>query len=198
MTVSEKEIILTEEDLREALKEFGTYIDVTERDLKLLFDIALRIAKQRCAHSWIASEIMTGDVITVTADTDVYEAGRLMIRHKVSGLPVVDEQRRIIGIITQADLLKLAGIPRGHIFNNAVMRYIRHRPSSGMVSTKVGDIMTKDVITVTASTSVKTIAGLLRKKGIKRVPVVDPDGRVIGIVSRTDILRVICSEEKDL
>lgn len=138
---------------------------------------------------------MTVDVVTVTADMDIYEAGRLMIRNKVSGLPVVDERGRICGIITQADLLSLAGIPRGHVFNEVVMRYVLQRPAPQLrTAKKVGDIMTRDVITVSPSTTVKTIASILNKKGIKRVPVVDEEGRVIGIVSRGDTVRIVCEE----
>lgn len=123
-----KDITLTEDDLREALKEVGTFIDITESDLKKIYEIAVRISRQRCAHSWLAREIMTRDVITVRKDTDVYEAGRLMIRHKISGMPVVDEENHVIGIITEADLLTMAGIPRGHVFNDVVMRYIMNKP----------------------------------------------------------------------
>jgi len=190
----EREIIITEEDLNEALKELGTYIDVTPEDLKLLFDLALRIAKERCLTSWIAQDIMTRDVISVKPDTDIYEAGKLMIRHRISGLPVIDDEGILRGIITEADLLTLAGIPKGHVFNEKVMSYIGRRASKPK---RVSDVMTKDVISVTPSTSVRTIAKILHKKGIKRVPVVDIKGKVIGIVSRTDILRVLCSEETE-
>lgn len=138
---------------------------------------------------------MTVYVVTVTADMDIYEAGRLMIRNKVSGLPVVDERGRLCGIITQADLLSLVGIPRGHVFNEVVMRYVLQRPAlQHRTAKKVGDIMTRDVITVSPSTTVKTIASILNKKGIKRVPVVDDEGRVIVIVSRGDIVRIVCEE----
>jgi len=190
----EREITLTEEDLYEALREVGTYIDVTPEDLKLLFNLAIRIAKERCLISWIAQDIMTRDVITVRPDTDIYEAGRLMIRHRVSGLPVVDEEGILRGIITEADLLTLTGIPKGHVFNEKVMSYISRRTSKPK---KVANLMTKDVISVTPTTSVRTIAKILYKKRIKRVPVVDIKGKVIGIISRTDILRVLCSEETE-
>jgi len=190
----EREITLTEEDLNEALREVGTYIDVTPEDLKLLFNLAIRIAKERCLISWIAQDIMTRDVITVRPDTDIYEAGRLMIRHRVSGLPVVDEEGILRGIITEADLLTLTGIPKGHVFNEKVMSYISRRTSKPK---KVANLMTKDVISVTPTTSVRTIAKILYKKRIKRVPVVDIKGKVIGIISRTDILRVLCSEETE-
>lgn len=195
MSMADTGTTLTEEDLREAIKELGTYIDITEKDLKLIFDLALRIARQRCAHSWLAREIMTREVVTVTADADIYEAGRLMIKHKVSGLPVIDNQRQIIGMITQADLLSLAGVPKGHVFNEVVMRYVLHRPSPQLRTAKrVGDIMTKDVVTVSPETTVKTIASILNRKGIKRVPVVDNEGRILGIVSRADIVKIVCEE----
>lgn len=195
MSMADTEITLTEEDLREAIKELGSYIDITEKDLKLIFDLALRIARQRCAHSWLAREIMTREVVTVKADTDIYEAGRLMIKHKVSGLPVIDNEGRIIGMITQADLLSLAGIPKGHVFNEFVMRYVLHRPSPQLRTAKrVGDIMTKDVVTVSPETTVKTVASILNRKGIKRVPVVDNEGRIMGIVSRADIVKIVCED----
>lgn len=195
MSMADTEITLTEEDLREAIKELGSYIDITEKDLKLIFDLALRIARQRCAHSWLAREIMTREVVTVKADTDIYEAGRLMIKHKVSGLPVIDNEGRIIGMITQADLLSLAGVPKGHVFNEVVMRYVLHRPSPQLRTAKrVGDIMTKDVVTVSPETTVKTVASILNRKGIKRVPVVDNEGRIMGIVSRADIVKIVCED----
>jgi CBS domain-containing membrane protein len=194
MIVDEK-LTLTEEDLRDALKEVGTFVDITESDLKKIYEIAVRIAKERCAHSWLAREIMTRDVITVQKDTDVYEAGRLLIRHKISGMPVVDDENHVIGMITQADLLTMAGIPRGHVFNDVVIKYVMNKPvPHHRTGGKVKDIMTTPVITVSPETTAKRIATILDRKRIKRVPVVDDENRLLGIVSRGDIVRVVCEE----
>ena len=194
--MEEEKIVLTDEDFREALKEFGTYVDITEEDLKRLYEIAVKIARERCIHSWLAREIMTQDVVSVKADTDIHEAGKLLIRNKISGMPVMDNENRVVGMICTSDLLMFAGIPSGHVFNDVIMKYIlrktvpRHRAGK-----KVSDTMSTSVITAFPDTTVKKIAAILDKKGIKRVPVVDEDNRLVGIVSRGDILRIICEGE---
>lgn len=188
---------LTEEDFSEALKEYGFYVDITEEDLRKLYELANNIAKRRCANSWLADEIMSYDVISVPADTDAYEAGRLMIKNKISGMPVVDEDNRVIGIISNTDLLSLAGIPRGHVFNATVTKYILNKPAPHHTkSRKVKDIMNTPAITVTLNTTAKKIATILDRKGITRLPVVDAENKLVGIVSRGDIIRVLCEDEK--
>lgn len=196
--MEEEKIVLTDEDFREALKEFGTYVDITEEDLKRLYEIAVKIARERCIHSWLAREIMTQDVVSVKADTDIHEAGKLLIKNKISGMPVVDNENRVVGMICTSDLLMFAGIPSGHVFNDVIMKYIlrktvpRHRAGK-----KVTDTMSTSVITAFPDTTVKKIAAILDKKGIKRVPVVDEDNRLVGIVSRGDILRIMCEGEEE-
>ena len=186
---------LTEDDFREALRELGTYVDITENDLKKLYEIATRISRERCAHSWLAEEIMTRDVVTVKGDAEIHEAGRLLIKHKISGMPVVDDARHVTGIITEADLLSVAGIPSGHVFNDVVMRYVLVKPTpQHRAGHTVKDIMSTHVITVSPGTTVKKIALILDKKRIKRVPVVDEENRLLGIVSRGDIVRIFCEE----
>ena len=193
--MEESKIELTEDDLREALKEFGGYIDITESDLKKLYEIAAKISKERCIHSWLASEIMSRDIITAKEDTDIHEAGRLLIKHKISGMPVVDNENRVVVIITEADLLTIAGIPRGHVFNDVVMKYVLNKPTpQHRAGKKVKDIMSSPVITVSPDTTVKKIAMILDEKRIKRVPVVDEANKLVGIVSRGDIIRVVCEK----
>ncbi len=191
--MEESKIELTEDDLREALKEFGGYIDITENDLKKLYEIAAKISRERCIHSWLAREIMSRDIITAKEDTDIHEAGRLLIKHKISGMPVVDSEDRVVGIITEADLLTIAGIPRGHVFNDVVMKYVLNKPTpQHRAGKKVKDIMSSLVITVSPDTTVKKIAMILDEKRIKRVPVVDEVNKLVGIVSRGDIIRAVC------
>lgn len=195
--VEEEKVILTEEDFREALREIGTFVDITEADLKNLYEIAVRIAEDRCARTWLAREIMSRDVITVKKDTDIHEAGRLLIRHKISGMPVVDDDNHVIGMITEADLLTMAGIPKGHVFNDVVMKYVLGKPTPHhREGKKVADVMSAHVITAHPETSAKEIASILDKKRIKRVPVVDNENRLLGIVSRGDIVRVFCEESE--
>jgi len=194
--MEESNITLTDDDFREALKEFGTYVDITEEDLKRLYEIAVKIAKERCIHSWLASEIMTRDVVSVKRDTDIHEAGKLLIKNRISGMPVVDNDNHVVGMISTSDLLVFADIPRGHIFNDVVMKYVLRKsvPRHG-TGNKVEDTMATSVITVSPDTTVKKIATILDKKGIKRVPVVDEGNKLVGIVSRGDILQIICEDQ---
>jgi CBS domain-containing membrane protein len=193
--VEENQITLTGEDFREALKEFGTYVDITEDDLKKLYEIAVKISRERCVHAWLAEEIMSRDVVSVKGDTDIHEAGRILIRNKISGMPVVDNENRVVGMFCTLDLLVFAGIARGHVFNDIVMKYILRKPDPRHgIAKKVEDIMSTSVITVSTGTSVTEIAGILDKKRIKRVPVVDEGNKLVGLVARGDILRIICED----
>ncbi len=193
--MKEQTIELTEDDFREALSSFATFVDITESDLKKLYELAVKVSRERCSHSWLAAEVMTREVISVKADVDLHEAGRLLLTHKISGVPVVDDQNHVTGIITQTDLLTMAGIPRGHVFNDMVMKYILAKPTPHhRAGRTVKDVMSGHVITVGPGTTVKKIATILDKKGITRVPVVDNENRLIGIVSRGDIVRVLCEK----
>ncbi len=114
-----------------------------------------------------AKDIMTTKVVTVKPSTSVADAARLLVRRKISGVPVVDEKdkTKVVGILTEADLL--AASPEAKT---------------------VADVMKKRVVSVSPDTSVDEIAEILVKKKIKRVPVIDA-GKLVGIVSRIDVLK---------
>lgn len=114
-----------------------------------------------------AKSIMTTKVITVTPSASIADAARLLVRRKISGVPVVDERdkTKVVGILTEADVL--AASPRAK---------------------KVADVMRKRVVSVSPDTPVNEIAQILTRRKIKRVPVLD-GGKLVGIVSRIDVLR---------
>ena len=120
-----------------------------------------------------AREIMTQKVLTVREKAHFSEAAHLLVRHRVSGLPVVDAEERLVGIITPSDLM------------------LRH-----WAVNLVEDLMTRPVITIEGSMHLSEIAKLLIDHNIKRVVVVDGE-RVIGIVSRADVIRAEFAEEAD-
>jgi CBS domain-containing protein len=114
-----------------------------------------------------AKDIMTTRVVTVKPSTPIADAARLLVRRKISGVPVVDEKdkTKVVGILTEADLL---AAPSG--------------------AKTVAEVMRKRVISVAPDTSVDDIAATLVKRKIKRMPVLD-SGKLVGIVSRIDVLR---------
>lgn len=143
-----------------------------------------------------AKDIMTTAVITVSEKATVDEAVRKMLDHHVSALPVVDDNGKLVGLISEGDLmrrlqdkgrqrrswwLELFGGPEG-----SAQDFIKAR------SHRIGDVMTRDVISVTEDTPVSEIARTLEKRRIKRVPVLR-DGRVVGIVSRANLIQALAA-----
>ena len=141
-----------------------------------------------------AMDIMTSEVITVEEDATVQAAAELMAEHGISALPVVDKDTRVIGIVSEGDLLHRAETATEQrrswwleimtSTNQLAGEYIKSH------SAKVTDVMTRDVISVTDTTPVADIAVLLETHRIKRVPVLR-DGRLAGIVSRANLVRAL-------
>ncbi len=118
---------------------------------------------------------MTTDVITVSSETGIRDAARLMFRNRVSGLPVTTPDGMLAGIITEADFLRL--------------EVERHEGVTELGET-VGDVMSPGVVTTAPGTEIYDAAKMMTFQDIKRLPVVDDDARLLGIISRADIVSV--------
>ena len=133
-------------------------------------------------------DIMTTDPVKVTADMRLKEAARLMVRHRVSGLPVVDESGKLIGILSEGDFIRReAGRDRPHGVSllDAVFGEGELQPVGAET---VAEIMTRSVVTITPEATVGEAARVMGRRSVKRLPVVDLEGELIGIVSRADIV----------
>jgi CBS domain-containing membrane protein len=185
------EIDITEEDIREAVREMKAYLDITEDDLKRIYILALRHAKERLSRKISVKEVMTERVVTVKRDADIKEIARLLSENRISGLPVIDDEGKVIGIVSEADILASLGIKREHKIRD-ILRYLSGETViSGKKGETAGDIMTTPAITTGPDIDIRDVAAILDKKRVKRLPVVDRDGRLIGIISRADIVRAI-------
>jgi len=139
-------------------------------------------------------DVMTSEVVTIDADASVQAAAKLMAERGISALPVVDPGKRVIGMVSEGDLLHRAetGTERRRAWwldmlastNELAGDYVKSHGG------KVKDVMTRDVVSVTEETLVADIAILLESKRIKRVPVLR-DGRLVGIVSRANLVRAL-------
>jgi CBS domain-containing protein len=146
-----------------------------------------------------ARDVMVSPVITVGPAASVQEAAKLMLDHRVSALPVLDEQGRLVGIVSEGDLLHRAEAQTERRLSwwlrliaaddTLAQDYIRAH------ARRVGDVMTREVITASPETPLDEIALLLEKNGIKRVPIVQ-DGRLVGIVSRANLIQAVASAPK--
>lgn len=140
-------------------------------------------------------DIMTKEVITVSEDDTVEKCAKLLATHNLSGLPVVDDKGDVKGVITEGDLIKhnsKVQVPAsleilGGIFylDNPIKFYDDVKKSMGYF---VKTVMTKDVTSVKPDEKVEDAATLLVREKIKRLPVLDEEGKLIGIVSRKDIM----------
>jgi CBS-domain-containing membrane protein len=142
-----------------------------------------------------AEDVMARDVLTVTPTTSIEVAIALMLRRRVSGLPVVDEAGKLAGVITEGDLLRRAETGTGIHHRSKLLEFLigPGREASEFVhanSRRVGDLMTRDVITAEASTPLEDVVEAMEKHHIRRLPVVDGT-KVIGVVSRADLLAAL-------
>ena len=133
-------------------------------------------------------DIMTIDPIGVAPDALLKEAARLMVRHKVSGLPVVDAAGRLRGIVTEADFLKQeADRDRPHGLSLLDALFGEGDIEASGVE-KVAEVMTAEVVTITPDATVGEAARVMTARNVKRLPVVDLEGELVGIISRADVV----------
>jgi CBS domain-containing protein len=139
-------------------------------------------------------EAMSRRVVSVSPDASILQAGELMLQHHISGLPVVDAEGHVVGIVTERDFLRPAGIvegtPRPRWLEVLTGRsQFPHAPErSG--ERRIADVMTRSLVTTTEDALLEEVVGLMEERRIKRIPVVR-DGRLVGIISRADLLRAL-------
>ncbi|SAL02208.1 CBS domain-containing protein [Caballeronia calidae] len=149
-----------------------------------------------------ASDIMTTSIITASPDMSVRQAAGTMVFAGISGMPVVDESGKLLGMITEGDLMHRAEIGTGvkqrawwlelvASTSELATQYVKEH------ARKVRDVMTTDVTTITESCPVGDIAELLDRRHIKRVPVMR-DGKVVGVVSRANLIRALVTMAPEL
>ncbi|MGA8756100.1 MAG: CBS domain-containing protein [Stellaceae bacterium] len=136
-----------------------------------------------------ASTIMTTKVVTVTPETSVAEIASLLLEHKISAVPVIDDEQRVVGIVSEGDLLGRppCGSPRGwwlRLFDESAACLEEIATARHL---KARDVMTSPAVTVGEETPIDILATLMRRRRVKRVPIL-LDGRLVGIISRADVL----------
>lgn len=139
-----------------------------------------------------AADIMTRDVLTMHGETSVLDAARTMLRHRVSGLPVVDWTGKLIGVVTEGDLMRRAETGTQHQRSHWLELLLGPGRAAADYTAaharKVSEVMTDRVISIAPDTPLEQAVGLMERHKIKRLPVVEK-GRLVGIVSRSDFLR---------
>jgi CBS domain-containing protein len=146
------------------------------------------------------ADIMERDPVSVSPDDDVESVIRRLREHELPGVPVVDGDGRCVGIVTESDLIlrdEQADLHLPHhidLMGGVIwlesMKHFEERLKKAVAS-KVSEMMTPEPLTVTPDTPVEEAARLIAEKGHNRLPVVHEDGRLVGVVTRVDVLEAL-------
>ena len=148
-----------------------------------------------------AHQIMTCGVITVTPENSIADAAALMLKHQISGLPVVDDANKLVGIVTETDFLRRSEIGTQRKLSGWLQFFVGPgRAGADFVrenGRKVGEVMTRNPVTVQEDTTLEDIVQLMEKNNIKRLPVMQKES-LVGIVSRANLLRMVASVAREI
>jgi CBS domain-containing protein len=133
---------------------------------------------------------MTRRVVTITPDTTLLAAAKLMLEHRVGGLPVLDEAGRIIGVFSESDLLREEGEEGSPWLDIMVGQDEKPVASLQLDTRKVADVMTRQLITITPNVSIGEACRLLHDHRLRRLPVVEND-ELVGMIARPDLVRAV-------
>jgi CBS domain-containing protein len=149
-----------------------------------------------------ARDVMVSPVITVSKAATVREVAKILLEKRISAVPVVDDAGRLIGIVTEGDLIHRAeaGTERHDTW------WVRFLTDDATIAAdyaksharRVEDVMTTDVVTAAPEMPLHEIATLLEERDIKRVPIVDKEGNLVGIVSRANLIQVVAGARPEL
>jgi len=148
-----------------------------------------------------AADVMVSPVITVGPECSVQDLAEILLENRVSAVPVVSKNGDLVGIVSEGDLIRRTEIDTERRRSRLLALLIGSQPLAAEFvkshAHRIADLMTRDVIVATPETSLRDIAALLEKSGIKRVPIVS-NGKVIGIVSRANLVQALASARKEI
>lgn len=148
---------------------------------------------------WRVEDVMTADVVAVRADTPYRTVVDLLVSRRVSAVPVIDRSRRVVGIVSEADLLHKVEATGGERPHRRLFPSRRRRADHAKATARTaGDVMTAPVVTALPSLTVAAAARRMQRANVKRLPVEDDLGRLIGIVTRGDLLKVHLRSDADI
>ncbi len=181
---------ISDEDILNAMKEMEGYLDITPGDFKEIYRHAYEHALNRILRALPASEVMSKGVVAVDMDAPLKEVAEAMAHRGISGVPVLDQKRAVVGVISERDFLNAFGPSGAKSFMEVMVACLA---GTGCIAVPAGqqkarEIMTTPPICVAEDTPASEIARIFVEKRINRVPVTDRNGKLVGIVSRADIV----------
>jgi len=192
---------ISETDVVEAMKSITGYIDITPGDFKEIYQTAYALAIKRLISTLKAGHIMTSPLFVLEQDMPLVQAAALLAEKQISGAPVADSEGKLVGVVSEKDFLKEMGFGATPSFMQIASHCLSNK--SCMIcrlhNKTIGDIMTRPPITGDPEMSIGAISALFAERRINRLPIVEADGRPVGIVTRTDLahsLNVLAERSK--
>lgn len=143
-------------------------------------------------------DVMTRPVVVVGTEARIGEIANLLHGHRISGVPVVDADQRLVGVVSQSDLLRrLIRAEIRRVFAGQAPPSASGRPSRATAET-AGELMSRPAVSIRAEASVDDSLNLMRHRGVRRLPVVDAERHVVGMVTRTDLLLPYARTDREL
>ncbi len=183
---------IDKDDLEFALKEMNEFVDVSREDLSRIFNLSATHARRRRMGEILCGEIMTREVISAEYGDKVEDIWKLMWRHKIRSVPIVDSRRHVIGIVTIADFLNQVKSEDGRPLATRLRAFIE--PASGNTTDKpeyAGHVMTTPVITVREDQHILDLFPIFYEKGVHHLPVVDSEERLTGMLTPKNLLAAL-------
>lgn len=182
---------ISDEDVYEAMKEINGYIDISMSDFRELYLKAYQHAIHRYEHSVKARDIMTKEVISVGKDTDLLEVAELLAKYDISGVPVITSEKVVIGVISEKDFLRRIVTSSSQNFMAVIAECLGNKGclASSIHAGKAGEIMVSPAVTCQMETPLFRLSAMMNSHKINRLPVTDEKNRLMGIVSRADLVR---------
>lgn len=181
---------IADEDIHAAMKKIPGYLDITAADFKELYTYSYRHALDRIINSVRAGDLMTKNVVTADLATPLHEVADRMAAAGITGLPVLDAAGKVAGIISERDFLQHMGAA-GASFMSIVAACLRGKGCAAVSIRKgtAADIMSSPVITVRENANLAEVTAILTGRGINRVPVLGQGEKLLGILTRNDLVR---------
>ncbi len=187
---------ISDTDLKHALKNMDTFMDVSLEDLSKLLTAAEKNSFKRFKGNITCADIMVRNVLTVEYGTEVEEAWQIMLKEHLKAMPVLDRSKRVIGIITWADFLKFMNLSAYQSFQESLLAFIRRTPDiSTNKPESVGHIMTANVTILKETTHIVELIPLMSHKGIRQIPIVNDENRLVGMVYQTQLCTALYDEQ---
>ena len=180
---------ISEQDVVEAMKAIQGYLDITPGDFKEVYQVAYSLAIKRLLSSRRAADLMTQPAQVVGQEMDLVGAAALLAEKQISGAPVVDNAGKIVGVVSEKDFLREMGFGVTPSFMQIATHCLNSKGCmiGNLRNRSVGDIMTRPAITGVPEMTIGEISTLFVERRINRLPIINPDGRPVGIVTRTDL-----------